>query len=201
MAGTFYDPANNLGFIPSYLFNATANNLGFIPSYLFNATDASTYIFDYLKVDYHYNFGAGITSDGHIVNWTKVCSTPGWIFLGNGPLIGCLLYPNVTRNIRDGSLPTNLTDIGFSSNAVASYVRSIYPTCLATYCASQPDCAARDVCDVGNLLTSGYELSAQGVAECWLSLCSGYVSSVNADIAGIGVRISRLLSDNMRVCY
>jgi hypothetical protein len=119
-----------------------------------------------------------------------MCSNPSKIFLAPGFFIGCLLYPNVTRNIKDGSLPSNLTDIGFTSDAVALSVRSIIPTCLATYCASQTNCAASDMCDIGNLLTSGYELSAQGTAECWLSLCSEDVASVNADIAGIGVRTS-----------
>jgi hypothetical protein len=162
-----------------------------IPSYLFNSTDASTHIFELLADPaYLWNYsGPGISSPDHYVtNWTALCSAPPIVFLSRGPLIGCLLYPNVTRNVKDGSLPNNLTDIGFSSNSVASNVRSLFPTCLAAYCASQTSCPTSSACDSGNLLTNGYELSAAGVAECWLSICSETASTVNPDIAGIGVR-------------
>jgi hypothetical protein len=163
-----------------------------IPSYLFNSTDASNHIFELLTDPaYLWDYsGPGISSPDHYVtNWTTLCSAPQMVFLSRGPLIGCLLYPNVTRNVKDGSLPNNLTDIGFSSNAAALNVRSLFSTCLITYCASQTNCATSNACDSGNLLTNGYELSAGGVAECWLAICSESVSTVNPDIAGIGVWI------------
>jgi len=163
-----------------------------IPSYLFNSTDASTHIFELLTDPaYLWDYsGPGISSPDHYVtNWTALCSAPQMVFLSRGPLIGCLLYPNVTRNVKDGSLPNNLSHIGFSSSAAASNVRSLFPTCLVTYCASQTNCATSNACDSGNLLTNGYELSAGGVAECWLAICSESVSTVNPDIAGIGVWI------------
>ena len=165
-----------------------------ILSYIFNSTDASTHIFELLTDPAYYwdYYVPEISSPDHYVtNWTALCSAPQMVFLSRGPLIGCLLYPNVTRNVKDGSLPNNLTDIGFSSNAVASNVRSLFPTCLAAYC-SQTSCATSNACDSGNLLTNGYELSAAGVAECWLSICSENVLTANPDIAGIGVTPVRL---------
>lgn len=103
-----------------------------------------------------------------------------------------MLYSNITHDVLNGTLDTNLT-ADFTSLDVASSLRSIYSTCLPTYCAADPDCAAASVCDVGNLLTSGYELSAQGVGNCYYTLCSGNVAVLNADIAGIGVCIPQLL--------
>jgi hypothetical protein len=172
-----------------------------IPLYLFNSTDTSTHIFELLNDSaYHWNYsGRGISySPNNVRNWTALCDVPRVVFLSSRTLIECLLYPNVTRNIQDGSLPNNLTDISFSSNTVASNVRSIFPTCLSTYCASQSNCAASSACNLGKLLTSGYEVSAQGVTECWLSICTENVSAVNFDVAGIGVQYSTSrLSENI----
>jgi len=189
MAGTFDDPANSLGVIPSFLFNAT---------------DASTHIFDLLTGS---NSWTNV-SRANVTDWTESCNGSDHIFSGTLHFLGCLLYPNISRNIQDGSLSTNLTQIGFlpanqtginlTASGVSTWIRSIYPTCLVAYCAPQSKCGASQVCQVGNLLTSGYELSAQGVAECWLSLCSTDVesASVNPDIAGIGVCPPSLSPDN-----
>ena len=187
----------DLGF--TSLSNATV-----IPPYLFTAPDASTHIFDFLADPVYQGFSGWDSSGGKVTNWTDYCSFAGGVFLGYGPFLGCLLYPNTTRNIQDGTLPTNLTDVGFSTsnetaNSVSSYLRSIYPTCLSVYCASQDECAATAACDVGNLLTDGYELSAQGVGNCWQTLCSLDVEIVNPDVAGIGVRIKRLLLPCMTI--
>lgn len=116
------------------------------------------------------------------------------IFERNLYFTGCLLYPNVTHDVLAGSFPANetanLTAYAFISNATAQSARSAITTCLPIYCASQSHCTATQMCDVGNLLTNNYELSGQGVAECWLNLCSESVEVVNLDIAGVGVCIS-----------
>jgi len=143
-----------------------------IISSIFNATDATTDISDFLNVS---TFLGGSTYDGTVTSWTELCSYPGNPFYTLSTFVGCLLYPNVTRNILNGTLAviqgnTNLTAVGFTSLDLASSLRSIYSTCLPTYCASDSDCAAA-VCDVGNLLTSGYELSAQGIGNCYQTLC------------------------------
>jgi len=169
-----------------------------IISSIFNATDATADISHFINESL---YTGQYTYNGTVTNWTEVCSYPGNPFHGVYLFVGCLLYPNVTRNILNGTLSviqgnTNLTAVGFTSLDIASSIRSIYSTCLPTYCASDPGCAAANVCDVGNLLTSGYELSAQGVGNCYDTLCSGNVAVPNADLAGIGVCISRLLLDN-----
>ena len=91
-----------------------------IPPYLFNATDASSHISDFLSNPrYGHGFHGFGTSGGSVSNWTNFCSDHyGTAVLGYGPLLGCLLLPNVTRGIQDGTLPANLTDIGFSSSLI-----------------------------------------------------------------------------------
>lgn len=176
MAGTYEDPTN-------------AN--GIIPWYLFNTTDASTHIFEFLET---YNSSVA-GSNGSLYttsDWSAECSVPFNVFVGAPIFVGCLLYQNVTRDIINGSLPTNLTEVGFTSADVGSKVRSEIATCLATFCSGFGSCASTNVCDVGSLLTSGYELSAQGVAQCWVTLCSEYVNDIDQDFAGIGVCIIRL---------
>lgn len=177
---------------PGYLHNLGTR----IPQYLFTAPDASTHIFEFLSDPILQGFAGAGSSGGSVLNWTDYCGFGGsatTIPLGAGPFLGCLLYHNVTRNVRDGILPSNLTSVGFSStndtvDRVSSLVKTIIPTCLVAYCSSQPDCAATPMCDVGRLFTNDYQLSAQGVANCWQSLCSLNVQSVNSDIAGVGVR-------------
>ena len=169
-----------------------------IHPYLFTAPDASTHIFDFLSDPLYHGSHGWDTSDGQVTNWTEYCSSPAGVFIGYGPFLGCLLYPNTTRNIRDGTLPSNLTDVGFTtSNQTADttsrYLRSLVPMCLSAYCASQSDCAATSACDFGNLLTDGHELSAQGVGNCWSTMCSSGLQLVNPDIAGVGVCIVSLI--------
>jgi len=169
-----------------------------IPSYLFTSPDASLHVFDFLSDSlFGKSFGGDGTSGGSVLNWTDYCSGSG-VFLGYGPFLGCLLYPNVTRNVRGGTLPANLTELGYSlanntADRLSPWLRSSIPTCLVSYCASQPDCASTFDCDVGKLFTDGRDLSAHGVATCWQTLCSLDVQALNADIAGIGVRASRPL--------
>jgi hypothetical protein len=186
--GTYNDPANTV-------LNATLNTR-VIPSFLFDDGDLSEEIFNYIEHPIY-----DVPADLLVSNWTETCSDPEAIF-GSlsviGPFVGCLLYANITRDIANGSLVTNITDSTFVSDAsetISLNLRSTYTTCLSGYCASQNECAASNVCDVGNLLTSGYELSAQGVVKCWLKLCTPSVQEANPDIAGVGVcysSVSRL---------
>jgi hypothetical protein len=148
-------------------YNDPANSGGIIPSFLFGDGDPSGSIFDYI------NYPVWNSSTVYqVTNWTETCTDPETIFgsaSALGPFVGCLLYANITRDIANGSLLTNLTDSTFLSNdsdAISANLRSTYTTCLSGYCASQNECAATDVCTVGNLLTNSYELSAQGVAKC-----------------------------------
>jgi len=178
-----------------------------VPAFLFTAPDASTHIFEFLSdLNLQGFFNTPGVLESSVLNWTDFCSNPSFVFLGYDGFLGCLLYPNVTRNVRDGILPANLSDVGFSppnttANAVSREVRSIIPTCLVAYCASQPVCAASSTCNVGNLFTNNYQLSAQGVGECWQSLCSLNVQSVNSDIAGIGVSLEQLPTSFFRQHY
>jgi hypothetical protein len=173
MAGTYDDPTN-------------AN--GVIPWYLFNTTDASTHISEFLET---YNTSSA-SANGSLYttsDWLEQCSNQGNVFIGPPIFTGCLLYNNVTRNVINGSLPKNLTDLGFTSTTQGALLRSGIATCLATFCAGFGSCASTNVCDMGSLLTDGYELSAQGVAHCWVTLCSEYVNFIDQDFAGIGVCI------------
>ncbi|KAF4621934.1 hypothetical protein G7Y89_g14412 [Cudoniella acicularis] len=134
MEGTFGDPANH----------------GIIPWYLFNTTDASTYILDYLTSGAaNISRTNGTTSGSILYNWAEVCQNPKAVFLTATAFVPCLLYPNVTRNVDNGTLPANLSAIGFSSNEKASVFTSRIPTCLAAYRASQSDYAIRNdgICD------------------------------------------------------
>jgi hypothetical protein len=58
---------------------------------------------------------------------------------------------------------------------------------MAAFCASSDVCAKSQTCNIAYILTDNYELSAQGVAQCWLELCAGKVSGINQDFAGAGV--------------
>ncbi|KAL7930671.1 hypothetical protein V8C35DRAFT_311919 [Trichoderma chlorosporum] len=172
-----------------------------IPNYFFTAPDASTHIFEFLSspnIRGQFHGSIYSTPEGDISNWTDACKWQGNPFVGYGYFLGCLLYSNITRGVEEKTLPANLTDIGFSAskeyqNYLSKKLLSDYPTCLVAYCASQSDCASSDICDVGNLLTDSYQLSAQGVANCYQFLCSIDVQGVNADIAGIGVLLSYLI--------
>jgi hypothetical protein len=170
------------------------NAAGVIPSYLFNSTDASTHIYEYLAAyNEPNNQGFGNTSSANytVSDWSVTCSEPWRVFMAPSVFVGCLLYSNVTRNVMQGSLPTNLTTLGFTSPDVGLQLRSGIATCLSGFCTtSSGDCPSTDACDVGNLLTGGYELSAQGVAQCWVTLCTDNVGDLDGDVAGIGVRIS-----------
>ena len=190
MEGTFTDPANSVLDLAGVMGRI-------IPVYLFDDSDPAEHIFDYLSSPILQ------TPVVHVDDWTKACSDPETIFGSASALsrfVGCLLYPNVTRNIAAGTFSVNNTQISFlnglhylsnssAEETISLDLRSTYTTCLAGYCASQAECASSDLCDVGNLLTSNYELSAQGVAKCWLKLCTPSVQHANADIAGIGVRV------------
>lgn len=184
MEGTYNDPANT----PLQSLAGPGFPGRIIPSFLFDDGDASEHLFEYL------NSPLLQLPMFRVDNWTHACSNLEAIF-GNpsyaGVFVTCLLYGNVTRDITSGLLPANLTDASFvsdGSGALSLNLRSTYTTCLGGYCASQAECSATNVCSVGNLLTGGYELSAQGVAQCWLKLCTQTVQFANADIAGVGVR-------------
>jgi hypothetical protein len=168
---------------------------GNIVDAIFDSVDASIWIFRFLETStFRPSFAV---ADGHVTNWTAECSTPGAPFGEIARFVGCLLYPNVTRSLLNGTLPVisgdtdniNLTSVGFTSPDLGLSLRSIYSTCLPTYCASVSECAATDFCDVGNLLSSSFELSAQGVGQCYNSICSRDVTPPNPDIARIGVCI------------
>ena len=184
LEGTYNDPANtNLNL-------SKDTNSRIIPSFLFEDSDPSEFIFDYI-INQPPNVAAVFNTTTAV--WPEICSDPEQIF-GDasvlGTFVGCLLYANVTRDIANGSLITNLTDSTFvtdNSTAISTFVRSTYTTCLAGFCAGRAECAADNICDVGNLLTSNYELSAHGVAKCWLKLCTKNVQTANTDIAGVGV--------------
>ena len=184
--GTYNDPANTV-------INATLNTR-VIPSFVFGDGDVSEDIFNYIEHPIY-----DVPADFLVSNWTEACSDPEAIFGGLsviGPFVGCLLYANITRDIANGSLVTNITDSTFvsdDSEAISASLRSTYTTCLSGYCASQDECSASNICDVGNLLTSDYELSAQGVTKCWLKLCTPSVQEANPDIAGVGVRYSSII--------
>ncbi|KAN0104864.1 hypothetical protein V8E51_010609 [Hyaloscypha variabilis] len=183
LEGTYNDPANT--FVPEA-------NARIIPAFLFDGGDPSEGLFDYLNTPFK-----DLPIDT-ISNWTEACSSPETIFSGEsalGSFVGCLLYANITRNLASGSMVTNASDATFLSNdseQIALSLRSTYTTCLTSYCATQAECAVSDICNVGNLLTGNYELSAQGVAKCWLKLCTPNVQSANPDIAGVGILLSYL---------
>jgi hypothetical protein len=161
MEGTFTDPANTPLDIAGVMGRI-------IPEYLFDDGDLAEHIFDYLSSPI---LKIPIV---HVDDWTKACSEPEVIFgsaSALGRFVGCLLYPNVTRDIVAGSLPVNKTGLSFlnglnylsnslAEEKISADLRSTYITCLAGYYASQTECASSDLCNVGNLLTSNYELSA-----------------------------------------
>jgi hypothetical protein len=159
-----------------------------IPQYLFDAPDASTHIFEYLNT---YNSTSGFGGSGTPFytqsNWTS-CEAPGLVFSSAPLFTGCLLYPNVTRNVNNGTLPESLKEIGFGSTDLSLHIQSAITTCFAAYCARSDNCRDTYDCNAFNLLTGNHELSAQGVANCWTSFCTGSVMNYDQDIAGIGVR-------------
>jgi hypothetical protein len=159
-------------------------------NYIYNAANSSETIFTFLNSTFT---GPNASENGMVTNWTELCSDNSTRFQTLPNFIGCLLYSNVTRDILDGTLgtvqgDTNLTALGFTSVDVASAIWSSYLTCLPIYTASFSSFSKDNGnCTVGQLLTGGYELSAQGVGTCVESLCSGAVQVANPDIAGIGV--------------
>ncbi|KAE9363870.1 hypothetical protein N431DRAFT_356005 [Stipitochalara longipes BDJ] len=183
LEGTYNDPANT--FVPEA-------NARIIPAFLFDDGDPSEGFFDYSNSVFK-----NLPIDS-VANWTEACSSPEAIFSSDsslGSFIGCLLYANITRNLASGSMVTNASDNTFlsdNSEQISLDLRSTYTTCLTGYCATQAECALSNICDVGNLLTSNYELSAQGVTKCWLKLCTPNVQTANPDIAGVGILLSYL---------
>ena len=109
--------------------------------------------------------------------WDQICQDPSHMFANPKSLAVCSLYPNLTSTANQ------------TSERTTSKVESGIPTCLISYCALAPLCSteATTNCSISSLITSDGHLSSLGVGRCWWEVCYNIPSSVNSDIAGVGV--------------
>lgn len=123
--------------------------------------------------------------------WSAWCSDPRTIFKGDIFLTLCSLYPNITRDITNGQLGANWTSAGFnpSDTDLIRGLNSQIPSCLISYCASIPGCAATPYCLNANLYNPDGDMSSEGMKTCWQEICKDWSPRVNSDFGGIGVSI------------
>ena len=124
--------------------------------------------------------------------WSAWCSDLSTIFKSGIFLTTCSLYPNVTRDISNGQLSANWTTAGFnpSETGLISGLHSQIPSCLISYCALIPACAATQQCLNANLYTFDGSISGAGIRACWVEICLNWDPHVNSDFGGIGVTTS-----------
>ncbi len=127
--------------------------------------------------------------------WSTWCSDLQTIFKGDMFLILCSLYPNITRDISDGQLDANWTSAGFnpSDTDLMRELNSQIPSCMISYCALIPTCAATPHCLNANLYTSDGNMSGAGMRTCLNEICSSWTPYVNQDFGGIGVFIHQIV--------
>lgn len=127
--------------------------------------------------------------------WSNWCSDLTTIFKGDVFLLFCSLYPNITRGISNGQLGANWSQAGFnpSDTGLIRGLNSQIPSCLISYCALIPDCAATPHCLNANLYTSDGDISGTGMRTCWEEICMDWIPHVNSDFGGIGVSIPQIV--------
>lgn len=126
--------------------------------------------------------------------WSTWCSDLPTIFRADIFLVVCSFYPNITRDISNGQLGANWTSVGFdpSDTALIRGLNSQIPSCLISYCALIPGCAATSQCLNANLYTADGNMSGAGVRTCWYEICYNWNPYINSDFGGIGVSIHHL---------
>ncbi len=161
-----------------------------------------------LHIDNFFQDFSVLDSEGRDVKycneWSAWCSDLRTIFKGSPFLVLCSLYPNITRDISSGQLGANWTSAGFNPSDLGLIhgLNSQIPSCLISYCALIPGCAATTHCLNANLYTSDGSMSDAGIKTCWYDICRNWTPYVNSDFGGIGVPIcqpimSKLSADRL----
>lgn len=121
-------------------------------------------------------------------NWTD-CSNATTLFGQQSSFRDCVVYPNISRDIRKGTfsksaeLTANLTQ----DPALAQNITTTISDCLVGLCASASGCSKVEKCSTALLMLNDTTLSAQATRDCWYHICQDQKLKVNLDIAGIGV--------------
>ena len=125
--------------------------------------------------------------------WSACCTDLQTIFKHAIFLRICSLYPNITSDISSGQLGANWTSAGFNTIDLGLILglNSQIPSCLISYCALIPGCAATTHCLIANLYASDGNISMAGMNSCIYDICHNWKPVVNPDFGGIGVSIVR----------
>ena len=123
--------------------------------------------------------------------WSAWCSDLQTIFKDAIFLRLCSLYPNITSDISTGQLGANWTSAGFNPTdlGLIRELNSQIPSCLISYCALIPGCAATTHCLNANLYASDKSISMAGMKSCTYDICHNWKPVVNSDFGGVGVSI------------
>ena len=137
--------------------------------------------------------------------WSAWCGDLQTIFKDTIFLRLCTLYPNITSDISSGQLGANWTSAGFNTTDVGLIrgLNSQIPSCLISYCALIPGCAATTHCLNANLYASDGSISMAGMKSCTYDICHNWNPVVNSDFGGVGVSIvyrslSKLAANKIR---
>lgn len=123
-------------------------------------------------------------------NWTD-CSNATTLFGQRSSIRDCVVYPNISRDIRQGTFlkSANLSAHLVQNTTLAQDITTTISDCLIGLCASVQGCSKQDKCSTALLLLNDTTLSAEATNDCWYNICSNQTVKVNPDIAGIGVRL------------
>ena len=136
------------------------------------------------------------TTDG-TWNCTQVCQNVEQIFSSVYTLQNCMVFPQISSLVANGSLPEAArataieAGIDESSYNISNTVYEILDECLQGWCQQQPNCA-----QFGDGWLTCYE-DAYGQRFCFRELCQFAEVSLNTDVGGIGVRLLNTLLEFM----
>lgn len=121
-------------------------------------------------------------------NWAD-CSNATKLFGQRSSIKDCVVYPNISRDIREGTFSNsaNLSAHLIQNTTLAQDITTTISDCLIGLCASVHGCSKQEKCSTALLLLNDTTLSAEATKDCWYNLCEIQTIKVNTDIAGIGV--------------
>ena len=137
----------------------------------------------------------------HILDGSSgtICLNPFSVFASGRNIFPCLIYGNMTRDLKDNTLPWPEFEIPYEYFPVpgfADYMILGIVAYLTLWCLQYPDCflSPASSCNSTAMIMENGVLSMQKSMECIDTLCSSLVDpTIDSDIGGVGVSLSSLL--------
>ena len=117
------------------------------------------------------------------------CSDATALFSRRMFFMNCFVYPRISRDISLGNFTANLSVGLIPKTTLAQNITGTISACVQGLCGTLSDCNEINECSPTVLMINDTTLSAQAISDCWLEVCQRQATTVNPDIAGIGVRV------------